>query len=113
MDDMARACVHVMMLDKAIYYRHTQPMCSHINVGSGFDLSIKNLAEIIKAVVGYEGDIDFDSSKPDGSPRKFLDSRRLSSLGWTPEIELEDGLAKAYTDYMKAQNSEQTFRTVN
>ena len=112
-DDMARACVHVMMLDKAIYDRHTQPMCSHINVGSGSDLSIKSLAEIIKAVVGYEGDIDFDSSKPDGSPRKFLDSRRLNGLGWTPEIELEDGLAKAYADYMKAQNAKKTSRTVN
>jgi GDP-L-fucose synthase len=99
-DDMARASVHVMNLDKATYDQHTATMCSHINVGSGTDLSIKALAETIKAVVGYEGDIDFDPSKPDGSPRKLMDSRRLQMLGWAPSIGLEDGLAKAYADFL-------------
>lgn len=100
-DDMARASVHVMNLDKAIYNQHTQPMCSHINVGTGLDLTIEDLAEIIKAVVGYTGSIEFDTSRPDGSPRKLMDSSRLNSLGWTPEVALEDGLAWAYADFMK------------
>lgn len=100
-DDMARASVHVMNLDKAIYNQHTQPMCSHINVGTGSDLTIEDLAEIIKAVVGYTGSIEFDTSRPDGSPRKLMDSSRLNSLGWTPEVALEDGLAWAYADFMK------------
>ena len=100
-DDMARASVHVMNLDKAIYNQHTQPMCSHINVGTGSDLTIEDLAEIIKAVVGYTGSIEFDTSRPDGSPRKLMDSSRLNSLGWTPQVALEDGLAWAYADFMK------------
>lgn len=100
-DDMARASVHVMNLDKAIYNQHTQPMCSHINVGTGSDLTIADLAEIIKAVVGYTGSIEFDTSRPDGSPRKLMDSSRLNSLGWTPQVALEDGLAWAYADFMK------------
>jgi GDP-L-fucose synthase len=98
-DDMARACVHVMHLDKETYNQHTEPMCSHINVGTVSDLTIKELAETIKAVVGYEGDIEFDPSKPDGSPRKLMDSRRLNSLGWAPTIGFKKGLAKAYADF--------------
>jgi GDP-L-fucose synthase len=98
-DDMARACVHVMNLDKKTYDQHTEPMCSHINVGTGADLTIQELAETIKAVVGYEGEITFDSSKPDGSPRKLMHSQRLNSLGWQPEVSLKDGLARAYTDF--------------
>ena len=99
-DDMARASVHVMNLDKAIYDQHTEPMCSHINVGTGSDLTIKKLAETIKTVVGYAGDIDFDPLKPDGSPRKLMDSQRLNSLGWQPEVSLKEGLAKAYADFV-------------
>jgi GDP-L-fucose synthase len=99
-DDMARASVHVMNLDKATYDQYTEPMCSHINVGTGTDLTIKELAETIKAVVGYAGSIDFDPSKPDGSPRKLMDSRRLNSLGWAPTIALKEGLAKAYADFV-------------
>jgi len=99
-DDMARACVHVMQLDKQTYDQHIKPMCSHINVGTGTDLTIKELAETIKVVVGYEGDIDFDPSKPDGSLRKLMDSRRLNSLGWAPTISLKEGLAKAYADFI-------------
>jgi GDP-L-fucose synthase len=102
-DDMARASVHVMNLEKATYGKHTEAMCSHINVGTGTDLSIKELAETIKAVVGYEGDIDFDPSKPDGSPRKLMDSQRLNSLGWAPTVGLKEGLAKAYADFVKSE----------
>ena len=98
-DDMARACVHVMNLDKATYDQHTEPMCSHINVGTGADLTIKELAETIKEVVGYEGQIDFDPNKPDGSPRKLMDSQRLNRLGWQPEVSLKDGLETAYADF--------------
>jgi GDP-L-fucose synthase len=102
-DDMARASVHVMNLDKATYDQHTEAMCSHINVGTGTDLTIKELSETIKAVVGYEGSIDFDPSKPDGSPRKLMDSRRLNSLGWQPEVRLKEGLARAYAEFVKRQ----------
>jgi GDP-L-fucose synthase len=98
-DDMARACVHVMNLDKESYDQHTEPMCSHINVGTGSDITIRELAETIKAVVGYQGEIIFDPTKPDGSPRKLMDSRRLNSLGWQPEVELTNGLRMAYEDF--------------
>jgi GDP-L-fucose synthase len=101
-DDMARACVHVMNLDKETYGQHTEPMCSHINVGTGTDLTIQELAETIKAVVGYQGEISFDPTKPDGSPRKLMESRRLNSLGWMPEVSLKDGLASAYADFKSA-----------
>jgi GDP-L-fucose synthase len=101
-DDMASACVHVMNLDKKTYDQYTEPMCSHINVGAGTDLTIQELAETIKAVVGYQGEITFDPTKPDGSPRKLMDSQRLNSLGWWPEVSLEDGLARAYADFKSA-----------
>ena len=101
-DDMARACVHVMNLDKATYNQQTQPMCSHINVGSGKDLTIKELAQLIKNTVGFDGDIAFDPSKPDGSMRKLMDSRRLSRLDWAPTIALKDGLALAYADFRRS-----------
>ena len=76
-------------------------MCSHINAGSGMDLSIKELAEIIKEVVGFKGEINFDLTKPDGSPRKFLDNKRINNLGFKPEISLKEGLIKTYHDYIK------------
>jgi GDP-L-fucose synthase len=98
-DDMARASVRVMNLDKITYGQHTDPMCGHINVGTGSDLTIKELGETIKAVVGYEGGIEFDPSKPDGSPRKLMDSHRLQSLGWAPKVELTKGLSAAYKDF--------------
>jgi GDP-L-fucose synthase len=100
-DDMARACVHVMNLDKETYHQHTEPMCSHINVGTGADLTIQELAEVIKVVVGYEGGINFDPAKPDGSPRKLMDSRRLNDLGWKPKVNLKDGLAEAYKSFLE------------
>jgi GDP-L-fucose synthase len=100
-DDMAAACVHVMNLSKDAYRAHTQPMLSHINVGTGQDCTIRELAETVAKVTGFEGRLDWDSSKPDGTPRKLLDVSRLESLGWKAEIGLEDGLSSTY-EWFKA-----------
>jgi len=100
-DDMAAASVHVMNLDKSTYDTHTSPMQSHLNVGYGEDLTIAALAELIRRVVGYEGEIVFDTSKPDGTPRKLMDSTRLASLGWRAQVPLEDGLRRAYADFVR------------
>jgi len=100
-DDMAAASVYVMNLDKLIYDEHTQPMLSQINVGAGHDLTISELAKTISKVIGYEGKIEFDSSKADGSPRKLMDSSRLNNLGWKASITLEDGLTYTYNDFLK------------
>jgi len=97
-DDMAAASVHVMELDPATYTAETQPMLSHINVGSGEEVSIAELARAIAGVVGYRGEIRFDRSKPDGAPRKLMDSGRLRSLGWRAQVGLVDGLHRAYAD---------------
>jgi GDP-L-fucose synthase len=99
-DDMAAASVYVMNLDKGIYDQHTEPMLSHINVGFGSDVTIKALAQTISEVVGYQGGIGFDVTKPDGTARKLMDSGRLNSLGWKAQVNLEDGLTKAYQDYL-------------
>jgi GDP-L-fucose synthase len=99
-DDMAEACVHVMNLEYETYSRNTQPMLSHINVGSGKDIAIQDLAGIIASVVGYTGRIGFDTSKPDGTPRKLMDVRRLNGLGWQPRVGLEEGLELAYRDFL-------------
>ena len=99
-DDMAAACVHVMGLDKATYDRHTLPMQSHINVGSGVDITIRDLAESVAKTVGYAGRLSFDTSKPDGAPRKLMDSSRLNALGWHAQVALEAGLALAYQDFL-------------
>lgn len=103
-DDMAAACVHIMGLDKAIYDIHTQPMCSHINVGCGHDITIFELADAIGKTVGYWGKITFDISKPDGTPRKLMDSSCLNALGWQAGVGLNDGLAMAYQDFLKTQS---------
>jgi GDP-L-fucose synthase len=95
-DDMAAACVHVMNLGERAYARHTQPMLSHVNVGVGEDCTIRQLAEIIGAVTGYGGRLVFDSSKPDGTPRKMLDVSRLRRMGWEARIDLETGLRTTY-----------------
>lgn len=107
-DDMAAASVYVMNLDKDTYFKHTKPMLSHINVGVGYDLTIAELAKTIGKVIGYEGEIEFDSSKPDGSPQKLMDSTRLNNLGWQAKVNLEDGLALAYQDFLKC-NSEKNY----
>jgi GDP-L-fucose synthase len=101
-DDMAAACVHVMLLPQEEYAKHTQPMLSHINVGSGEDISIRELAEQVARTVGYQGRIELDRSKPDGTPRKLMDVRRLKSLGWSPRVGLEEGLALAYRDFLQS-----------
>lgn len=100
-DDMAAASVHVMNLSKTTYEQHTKPMLSHINVGFGSDITIAELAQAISDVVAYRGDIHFDTSKPDGTPRKLMDSSRLRSLGWKPEIALNTGLQQAYRDFLE------------
>ena len=100
-DDMADACVHVMGLDAETYRRHTQPMCSHINVGVGEDVSIGELAELIGSVIGYQGEIHFDTSKPDGTPRKLLDVSRLRDLGWQSRIGLRRGLEETYAWFLE------------
>jgi len=102
-DDMAAACVHVMNLDTALYRAHTQPMLSHINVGTGVDCSISELAQTVAQVVGYEGKLMFDASKPDGAPRKLLDVSRLNVLGWTAEISLKEGLQNTYAWFLANQ----------
>jgi len=99
-DDMAAACVHVMNLDKSIYDQHTQPMSSHINVGCGEDITIRQVAEAIVKTVGYQGEINFDPSKPDGAPRKLMDSSRLNAVGWKAQVGLEAGLNSAYQDFL-------------
>ncbi len=104
-DDMASACVHVMNLPKEVMDTNTQPMLSHINVGTGKDCTIRELAETIAVVTNFKGNLVFDTSKPDGTPRKLLDTSRLSSLGWQPEIELQDGLASAYKWFVDNQDN--------
>ena len=99
-DDMAEACLHVMELDADTYARNTQPTLSHINVGSGEDISIRDLATAIASVVGYQGRIGFDTTKPDGTPRKLMDVQRLQNLGWRPQVGLHDGLQLAYQDFL-------------
>jgi GDP-L-fucose synthase len=100
-DDMAKVSIHLMNIDKKTYNEQTSPMCSHINVGSGQDITIKELAEIIKEVVGFKGEINFDLSKSDGVSRKFLDSERINNLGFKMEVSLKEGLIKTYQDYKK------------
>jgi GDP-L-fucose synthase len=95
-DDMAAASVHVMELDTETYQAHTQPMLSHINVGTGVDCSIRELAETVARVTGFDGDLVWDTSKPDGTPRKLLDVSRLKALGWEASIGLEEGLRDVY-----------------
>ena len=99
-DDMAAASVHVMNLSKATYEQHTQPMLSHINVGCGVDVTILEVAQAVARTVGYTGHILTDPSKPDGTPRKLMDSSRLNALGWQAEVRLEAGLKAAYEDFL-------------
>ncbi|HHR6054022.1 TPA: GDP-L-fucose synthase [Providencia alcalifaciens] len=104
-DDMAAASVYVMELDNNTYQNNTQPMLSHINVGTGFDCTIREMAETMAKVVGFAGKVVFDSNKPDGTPRKLMDVSRLKDLGWSYSIELEDGLDKTYQWFLQNQNN--------
>ena len=100
-DDMASASVHVMNLQLDVYAAHTLPMQGHINVGSGSDVTITEVAEMIRDVVGFKGAIHYDTSKPDGAPRKWMDSQKLQGLGWKPSYSLMAGLQKAYADFLQ------------
>ena len=100
-DDMAKASIHLMNLDKVTYDKYVDPRCSHINVGSGENITIKELSETIKKVVCYKGEINFDFEKPDGSIIKFLDSKLINNLGFKPKISLKVGLKKTYEEYLK------------
>lgn len=99
-DDMAAASVHVMNLDKNKYDQYTTPMQSHINVGYGTDVTIAQVAQTIGNVVGYAGEIVFDATKPDGAPRKLMDSTLLKNLGWQAQVDLQTGLKLAYADFL-------------
>ncbi len=99
-DDMARACVYVMNRDRNDYSRYAKPMVSHINVGYGSDISVADLARLVAQATHFQGKLVFDSSKPDGAPRKLMDSSRLRAMGWTPSIGLAEGLASTYHHYL-------------
>lgn len=103
-DDMAEASVHVMDMDRAIYAAHTKPMQSHVNVGSGEDVTIRQLAETISKTVGFQGELIFDTAKPDGTPRKLLDVSNLADMGWRAKTGLMDGLKKTYADFVIREN---------
>jgi GDP-L-fucose synthase len=103
-DDMAAASVHVMELDAEAWKANTQTMRSHINVGTGVDCTIRELAETVARVTGFTGRLSFDASKPDGTPRKLLDVSRLAALGWRASIGLEDGLRDAYRWFVANQD---------
>ncbi|CAD5541804.1 GDP-L-fucose synthase [Escherichia coli] len=100
-DDMAAASVHVMELEDTIYQQNTQPMLSHINVGTGVDCSIREMAETMASVVGYQGKIVFDATKPDGTPRKLMDVTRLKNLGWQHRYNLHEGLSLTYKWFLE------------
>lgn len=104
-DDMAAASVYVMELNIETYQANTQPMLSHINVGTGIDCTIHEMAETMAKVVGFKGRVTFDSTKPDGTPRKLMDVSRLKNLGWTYSVELENGLSKTYQWFLQNQHN--------
>ena len=99
-DDMAEASLFVLELDEKTYKANTQPMLSHINVGTGRDITIREMAETMKEVVGFEGELTFDKTKPDGAPRKLIDVTRLSNMGWKYSVNLEEGIRKTYEWYL-------------
>ena len=101
-DDMASASIFVMNLDKHVYDQQVEPMQSHINVGFGSDITINELTKLIASIIGYSGDIVFDATKPDGAPRKWMDSSRLSKLGWVASTEIEGGIKSAYLEFTQS-----------
>ncbi len=100
-DDMAQASLFVMDLDPETYARETEPMLSHINVGTGTDVTIRELAETVARITGFKGAITFDTTKPDGTPRKLMDVSRLARMGWTASVDLEDGIAGTYDWFLQ------------
>ena len=99
-DDMADASIFILDLDKKDYIQNTKPMLSHINVGTGKDISIKEVAELMKDIVGFKGEVNYDISRPDGPARKLIDISLLSNLGWNHATSLSDGLKKTYEWYV-------------
>lgn len=110
-DDLAAACLHLMQLPGADYTRLGSPQCSHVNAGSGEEISIALLARLIACIVGYEGRLAFDASKPDGTPRKLLDSSKLRSTGWQAQVDLREGIQRTVKDYLAAQSTEHSTHT--
>jgi len=102
-DDMAKACIFFMNLKKKTVNENASPMCSHFNIGSGKDLTIKELASIIRDIVGFKGQICFDKSKPDGTPRKILNSDKINNLGFKPVIDLKEGLIQTYNTFLGSE----------
>ena len=100
-DDMAAASVFVMQLDRLAYDSQTEPMQSHLNVGFGSYITIAELATAIAKVIGYHGKISFDPSKPDGAPKKLMDSSKINRIGWKPKMDLEKGLVIAYQEFLQ------------
>ncbi len=107
-DDMAAASLFVMDLDPATYHAHNRPMLSHVNVGCGEDVSIAELARLIAQITGFDGDIAFDETKPDGAPRKLMDVSRLTRMGWRSTIPLEEGVRATYAWFLENRNSMRT-----
>lgn len=103
-DDLAAACIHVMNLDNVSYLQHTQPRLSHINIGTGLDCTIRELAETMAKVTGFAGHLVFDTSKPDGVARKLMDVSRAGALGWKSSVSLEEGLLETYDWFLNHQN---------
>ena len=104
-DDLASACIHVMQIEKDLFWKNLNPKLSHINIGTGKDHTIRELAELIKNIVDYEGDLLFDTTKPDGTPRKLLDTSLLKGFGWMSKITLEEGLKSTYQWYKENVDS--------
>jgi nucleoside-diphosphate-sugar epimerase len=103
-DDMAKASLFVMNLDRAIYDANTHPMLSHINVGTGTDVSIRELAEMLADITGFRGRLVFDATKPDGTPRKLMDVSRLAAMGWRARTGLREGIEATYRWFLENAN---------
>jgi GDP-L-fucose synthase len=106
-DDMAAACLHLMQLPAEDYARLGSAQSSHVNAGSGEEISIALLARLIACIVGFEGKLEFDASKPDGTPRKLLDSSKLRSTGWQPRVDLREGIQRTVQDYLATYSAAQ------
>ena len=100
-DDLAKACIKIMNSKDVVFKKSCNSMFGHINVGSSKEIRVKELAKIIKKIIGFEGEIKWDLTKPDGMKRKLLDSSKIFKLGWKPEVSLKDGILKTYNDFKK------------
>ena len=104
-DDMAAACLHLMQLNQTTLERFIEPRCRHINIGTGADISIFELAQIVQQCVGFTGDIAFDASMPDGAPRKLLDISKMTQLGWQAKVNLYEGVRLTYQWMLQHQDN--------